>query len=127
MNAQVSAAGSWSKVERVSSITLIACLLAFIGSRLVFAMWWPMHPVDFVISMIAVILLAASFWFAAPRRSWRIFVITYASATQLVPMVIREPVLLLPILGGLIPLAILFGCLLALSRKGNHPRQVQRS
>ena len=122
MNAQPSAAGSWSKVERVTSVTLIACLLAFIGSRLIFAMWWPMHPVDFVISTIAVIVLTISFWFAAPRRSWRIAVIVYASATQLVPMVIREPVLLLPILGGLIPVAILFGSLYALSKKGRNIR-----
>ncbi len=118
MNGPVSPAGSWSKVERVTSVTLIASLLAFIGSRLVFAMWWPLHPVDFIISSIAVILLTVSFWFAAHRRSWRIAVIVYASATQLVPMVIREPVLLLPLLGALIPLAILFGCLLALSKKG---------
>lgn len=122
MNAQPSAAGSWSKVERVTSVTLIACLLAFIGSRLIFAMWWPMHPVDFVISTIAVIVLTISFWFAASRRSWRIAVIAYASATQLVPMVIREPVLLLPILGGLIPVAILFGSLFALSKKGRNIR-----
>ena len=127
MNAQLSPAGSWSKVERVTSVTLIACLLAFIGSRLVFAIWWPMHPVDFIISTIAVILLIVSFWFAAPRRSWRIAVIAYASATQLVPMVIREPVLLLPLLGALIPLAILFGCLWALSKKDRQPRPTRGS
>ncbi|MEO6926485.1 MAG: LrgA [Rhodanobacter sp.] len=118
MNAQVSPTGSWSKVERVTSVTLIACLLAFIGSRLVFSIWWPLHPVDFIISSIAVILLTASFWLGARRRFWRIAVIAYAGATQLVPMVIREPVLLLPLLGALIPMAILFWCLLALSKKG---------
>jgi len=127
MNTRVSAAGSWSKVERVTSVTLIGCLLAFIGSRLVFALWWPLHPVDFVISTIAVILLVVSFWFAARRRNWRIAVIAYASATQLVPMVIREPVLLLPLLGALIPLAILFGCLLALSKKGGGSHSQQGS
>ncbi|MEO9001656.1 MAG: LrgA [Rhodanobacter sp.] len=118
MNAQVTPSGSWRNVERVTSVTLIACLLAFIGSRLAFAIWWPMHPVDFILSSVAVVLLTISFWFAAPRRSWRIAVIAYASATQLVPMVIREPALLLPLLGAMIPLAILFGCLLALSKKG---------
>ncbi|HWU74904.1 MAG TPA: LrgA [Rhodanobacter sp.] len=127
MNAVPSPAGPWSKVERVTSVTLIACLLAFIGSRLVFAMWWPMHRVDFVISTIAVILLTASFWFAAPRRAWRIAVIAYASATQLLPMVLREPVLLLPILGALIPVAILFGSLFALSKKDRNIRPSQRS
>ncbi len=117
MNA-VATPGSWSKVERVTSLCLISCLLAFIGSRLVFAIWWPMHPVDFILSSLAVVLLTLSFWFAAHRRNGRIAVIAYASATQLVPMVLREPVLLLPILGGLIPVAILFGSLLALSKKG---------
>lgn len=114
--------GSWSKVERITSLCLIATLLAFIGSRLIFAIWWPMHPVDFILSSIAVVLLTVSFWFAAHRRNWRIAVIAYASATQLVPMVLREPVLLLPILGGLIPVTILFGSLFALSKKGRNIR-----
>ncbi|TAL88375.1 MAG: LrgA [Rhodanobacter sp.] len=127
MNAQVSPTRSWNKVERVTSVTLIACLLAFIGSRLFFAVWWPLHPVDFVISTIAVILLIVSFRFAARRRNWRIAVVAYASATQLVPMVMREPALLLPLLGALIPLTILFGCLLALSKKGSRPQSTQGS
>ncbi|HEV7123483.1 MAG TPA: LrgA [Rhodanobacter sp.] len=122
MNAVVPAPNSWSKVERIASFTLIACLLFFIGCRLAFAVWWPLPPVDFVISAVAVILLAGSFWFAAHRRALRIAVIAYASATQLVPMVVRHPLLLLPILGAMIPLAILFGCLLALSKKDNHGR-----
>ena len=120
MNALMAPPGRWSKVERVTSVTLIACLLAFIGSRLAFAIWWPLHPLDFVLSSIAVIALIASFWLPARSRNWRIAVIAYASATQLVPMVIREPILLLPILGAAIPLAILFGCLLALSKKDTH-------
>lgn len=127
MNAVSPAPGSWGQVERVASQTLIACLLAFIGSRLFFAVWWPMHPVDFVISAVAVVLLAAGFRFAAHRRGWRIAVIVYASATQLVPMVIREPALLLPIAGAMIPLAIVFGCLLALSKKGSRGRPAQHS
>jgi hypothetical protein len=119
--------GSWSKLERVTSLCLISTLLAFIGSRLIFAVWWPMHPVDFIVSSLAVVLLTASFWFAARRRRWRIAVIAYASATQLVPMVLREPVLLLPILGGLIPVAILFGSLFALSKKSRNTRPPRRS
>ena len=127
MNAVAPTLNSWNKVERVTSLTLITCLLAFIGTRMAFAVWWPLYPVDFVISAAAVILLTGSFWFAAHRRALRIAVIVYSSATQLVPMVIREPVLLLPILGAMIPLAILFGCLLALSKKGSHGRPAQRS
>ena len=127
MNAIAPTLNPWNKVERVASLTLIGCLLAFIGCRLAFAVWWPLYPVDFVISAIAVILLTGSFWFAAHRRALRIGVIVYASATQLVPMVIREPALLLPLLGAMIPLAILFGCLLALSKKGSQGRPGQRS
>lgn len=127
MNAAASSPGSWSKVERITSLCLITTLLAFISSRLIFAVWWPMHPVDFILSSLAVALLTASFWFAAHRRNWRIAVIACASATQLVPMVLREPVLLLPILGGLIPVAILFGSLLALSKKDRNIRPSQRS
>lgn len=122
MNTVAPAPNTWNKVEHIASLTLIASLLFFIGCRLAFAVWWPLHPVDYVISAVAVILLAGSFWFAAHRRALRIAVIVYASATQLVPMVIREPVLLLPLLGAMIPLAILFGCLLALSKKDSHGR-----
>jgi hypothetical protein len=35
-------------------------------------------------------------------------------------MVIREPVLLFPLIGALIPIAILVGCLIALSKKGTN-------
>ncbi|HUW53178.1 MAG TPA: LrgA [Rhodanobacter sp.] len=127
MNAPLPGQGSWSKVERVTSLCLQIVLLSFIGSRLIFAVWWPMHTLDFTISAIAVALLIASFRFAAHRRGGRIGVIAYASATQIVPMVVREPVLLLPLLGGLIPVAILLGCLIALSRKGSNARSAQRS
>jgi hypothetical protein len=127
MNTVAPAPNSWNKVEHIASLTLIACLLFFIGCRLAFAVWWPLHPVDFVISAVAVILLTGSFWYAAHRRALRIAVIVYASATQLAPMVIREPVLLLPLLGAMIPLAILFGCLLALSKKGSPGRPAQHS
>lgn len=127
MNTPMLSAGSWGKVERVTSLVLISTLLAFIGCRLVFAVWWPMHPVDFVLSCVAVALLTASFWFAPHRRRWRIGVIAYASATQLVPMVLREPALLLPIAGGLIPVAILLGSLVALSKKGSNIRPPQGS
>ena len=127
MNAPLPGQGSWSKVERVTSLCLQIVLLSFIGGRLIFAVWWPMHTLDFTISAIAVALLIASFRFAAHRRGGRIGVIAYASATQIVPMVVREPVLLLPLLGGLIPVAILLGCLIALSRKGSNARSAQRS
>jgi hypothetical protein len=113
---------SWRQVEQVASFTLIGCLLAFIGSRLFFAVWWPLHPLDFAISSVAVALLVGSFWFAMHRRGWRIAVIVFASATQLVPVVAREPKVLLPLLGALIPVGVLVGCLVALSKKGSGGR-----
>ncbi|MHB1272483.1 MAG: LrgA [Rhodanobacter sp.] len=127
MNAPLPPQASWGKVEKITSLCLISTLLAFIGSRLIFAVWWPMHTLDFTLSAIAVVLLIASFRFATNRRRWRIGVIAYASTTQILPMVVREPVLLLPLLGGLIPVAILLGCLVALSKKGGHTRPAQRS
>ncbi len=117
MNTPSPSPGSWDKVERITSLCLMVTLLSLIGSRLVFAVWWPMHAFDFVISSIAVLLLTVSFWFAPYRRSWRLWVIGYAAATQIAPMVWREPALLLPLLGGLIPVGILLGSLVALSRK----------
>ena len=127
MNAAVTSLGRWSKVERVTSLCLISSLLAFIGTRLIFAVWWPLHPLDFIVSAIAVVLLMTSFWFPPRRRHWRIAIITCAGASQLLPLAMRQPIMLLPILGAMIPLAILFACLVALSKKDRHPRQVSSS
>jgi hypothetical protein len=127
MSATTAEQGSWSKVEKVTSLCLQITLLCFIGCRLAFADWWPLPALDFAISSIAVVLLVASFWFPSPRRSWRISVVLYASATQLVPMVLRDPLLLVPLLGGLIPVAILIGSLVALSRKKPTVRPPQSS
>ena len=72
-------------------------------------------------------LAPASFWFARHTRRWRLAIIAFASATQLVPMVVRHPVLLFPLLGALVPVAILVGCLVALSKKGGSGRPPQGS
>lgn len=123
MNSPMPPQGSWDKVEKTTSFCLLIVLVLFIGSRLAFAEWWPLPPLDFVLSAIAVLLALASFWLARERRSWRLWVIGFASATQIVPMVVREPVLLFPLLGALIPVSIIIGCLIALSRKSNsHPQ-----
>jgi LPXTG-motif cell wall-anchored protein len=119
--------GSWDKVERVSSTFLLIVLASVIGTRLGFAGVWHLPPPDLWLSVIALALVLGSFWFARRRRRWRLWTIGFASATQLVPMVIREPVLLLPLLGALIPVAILLGCVIALSKKGRHGRTAQRS
>ena len=121
MSGPASARGTWDKVEFYTSYFLLLVLLSFIGTRLSFATVWQLPKIDLALSFVALLLVIGSFWFARKRRSWRIATIAFAASTQLVPMVIREPVLLFPLLGALIPLAILLGCLFALSRKGNDP------
>ncbi|MEP6897422.1 MAG: LrgA [Rhodanobacter sp.] len=117
MSAQTPARGTWDKVEFYTSYFLLMVLASFIGTRLSFATVWQLPAIDLVLSVIALLLVLGSFWFARHHRSWRIWTIALAAATQIVPMVIREPVLLFPLLGALIPIAILLGCLFALSRK----------
>lgn len=118
MNSASKPQGSWDKVEKITSLCLLTVLVSFIGCRLLFAPWWPLPALDFALSLLAVVLVTGSFWFARHSRSSRLWVIGCASATQLVPMVCREPALLLPLLGALIPVSILLLCLATLSKKG---------
>jgi hypothetical protein len=99
-------------------------LLSVLGMRLGFDGVWQMPKIDLALSTIALLLVIGSFWFARNNRRLRLCIIAFAGATQLVPMVVREPVLLFPLLGALIPVAILVGCLVALSRKrpDGHPQ-----
>lgn len=125
MNTPAPVRGTWDKVEFYTSYFLMLVLASFIGTRLGFAEVWHLPTLDFVLSVIALLLVLGSFWFARNHRNWRLSIITFAAATQLVPMVVREPVLLLPLLGALIPVGILIGCLVALSKKGSggHPQK----
>ncbi|MFC5435103.1 LrgA [Rhodanobacter umsongensis] len=125
MNMPAPVRGKWDKVEFYTSYFLLLVLISFIGTRLAFATVWQLPTIDFVLSVVAMLLLIASFWFGRHSRRWRLCTIGFAAATQLVPMVIRQPVLLFPLLGALIPIAILVGCLIALSKKGadSRPRQ----
>jgi hypothetical protein len=109
--------GRWSKVEKVTSICLLIVLASFLGTRLAFAGVWQLPPLDLVLSISALLLVLASFWFARHSRRLRLWVIAFASATQIVPMVVREPVLLFPLLAAAIPVAIVVGCLVALAKK----------
>jgi len=118
-NTVVAAAGKWDKVEFYTSYFLMLVLLSVLGMRLGFDGVWQMPKIDLALSIIALLLVIGSFWFACQNRCLRLCIIAFASATQLVPMVIREPVLLFPLLGALIPVAILVGCLMALSRKSS--------
>jgi hypothetical protein len=118
VNTSAPVRGTWNKVEFYTSYFLMAVLASVIGTRLGFDGVWKMPTVDLTLSIIALLLVIGSFWFARHNRRMRLWIIAFASATQLVPMVIRQPVLLFPLLGALIPVAILVGCLVALSKKG---------
>ena len=118
MNSPAPVRGKWDKVEFYTSYFLLLVLISFIGTRLAFATVWQLPTIDFVLSIIAMLLVLVSFWFGRHSRRWRLWTIAFATATQIVPMVIRQPVLLFPLIGALIPIAILVGCLIALSKKG---------
>jgi hypothetical protein len=118
MNSPAPVRGKWDKVEFYTSYFLLLVLISFIGTRLAFATVWQLPTIGFVLSVIAMLLVLASFWFGRHSRRWRLWTIGFATATQIVPMVLRQPVLLFPLIGALIPIAILVGCLIALSKKG---------
>ncbi|KRE87131.1 LrgA [Rhodanobacter sp. Soil772] len=127
MNTPAPARGSWGKVEFYTSFFLLAVLATVIGMRLGFESVWRLPTLDLDLSVVALALVLASFWLARHSRRWRLAIVAFASATQLVPMVVREPILLLPLLGALIPVGILAGCLVALSKKGPSDRPPQGS
>ncbi|HEY8329386.1 MAG TPA: LrgA [Rhodanobacter sp.] len=120
MNTPAPARGSWGRVEFYTSFFLLAVLATVIGMRLGFESVWRLPTLDLDLSVVALALVLASFWLARHSRRWRLAIIAFASATQLVPMVVREPILLLPLLGALVPVGILVGCLVALSKKGGN-------
>ncbi|MBD8873818.1 LrgA [Rhodanobacter sp. DHB23] len=108
----------WDKVEYWSSYFLLAVLGSVILTRLAFAGIWSVPTLDLVLGGIALLLVLASPWIARRRRALRIGIVAYATATQLVPVCVRHPAVLLPLLGALIPVAIMVWALAALSRKG---------
>ncbi|GLQ48782.1 LrgA [Dyella flava] len=118
---------SWDKVEFYTSYFLMFVLASVIGTRLSFATVWELPTLDLVLSIIAMVLVLASFWIARRRRSWRLWIIAFATATQLIPMVLRHPATLFPLLGGLIPVVIMVWALFALSRKGSNSPRVRGS
>jgi len=115
------ARGRWGRVEFYASFFLLAVLATVIGMRLGFESVWRLPTIDLDLSAIALPLVLASFWLARHSCRWRLAIITFAAATQLVPMVVRQPILLLPLLGALIPVTILAICLVALSKKDTTP------
>jgi hypothetical protein len=121
------ARSSWGKVEFYTSYFLMFVLASVIGTRLSFASVWQLPTIDLIFNIIALILVIASFWIARRRRGWRLWIIAFATATQLIPMVIRYPATLFPLLGGLIPVIIMVWALIALSRKGSNGPRVRGS
>ena len=108
----------WDKVEFYSSYFLMVVLASVMGTRLSFASVWQIPTVDLLFSIIALVMVVASFWIARKRRSWRLWIIAFATATQLLPMVLRYPATLFPLLGALIPVAVIVWALVSLSHKG---------
>ncbi len=108
----------WDKVEFWTSYFLLAVLGSVILARLGFASVWTLPTLDLVLGSIALLLICASPWIARRGRALRIFIVAYATATQLVPMCVRHPAVLLPLLGALIPVVIMIWALFTLSRKG---------
>jgi len=117
VNGPAPARGRWDKVEFYASYFLLAVLASVIATRLGFADVWALPRLDFVLSVLALALVLASFWIARARRGLRIGVIAFASATQLLPMTVRHPAIALPLLGALVPVLIALWALVALSRK----------
>ncbi|HTV84071.1 MAG TPA: LrgA [Dyella sp.] len=118
---------SWDKVEFYTSYFLMFVLASVIGTRLAFDSVWTLPPLDLAFNILALILVIASFWIARKRRSWRLWIIAFTTATQLVPMVLRHPATLFPLLGGLIPVAIMAWALYSLSRKSPNDPRAHRS
>ena len=114
----MSGQGNWNKVEWTASYFLLAVLFTVLIIRLGFVSVWPLPTLDLILSWIAFIAVTAAFWFGRKSRPVRLWVIGYGAATQLIPMVIREPVLLLPIVGAAIPVGIIVWALIVLSKKG---------
>ena len=108
----------WDKVELTASYTLLTILATELLTRLGLFSMFPLPPVDLVLSLIATVLVIGAFWFARSSRKARFWIIGFASATQLVPMVVRQPILLLPLIGAAVPVAIMLWAMIALSKKG---------
>ena len=118
---------SWDKVELFATISLLVVLATVLITRLSFAEVWKLPTVDLVLTRMALALTALALWLGRKRRWLRIGAVAFGGATQLVPMVVRQPVLIFPLLGAIIPVIILAVSLALLSRKRPEPRVAPRS
>ena len=118
---------SWDKVELFATISLLIVLGTVLVTRLSFAEVWKLPTVDLVLTWMALGLTALALWLGRRRRWLRIGAVVFGGATQLVPMVVRQPVLIFPLLGAIIPVIILAVSLALLSRKRPEARTASRS
>jgi len=118
---------SWDKVELFATFSLLIVLATVLVTRLSFIEVWKLPPVDLVLTWMALAFTALALWLGRTRRWLRIGAVAFGAATQLVPMVVRQPVLILPLLGAIIPVIILAVSLALLSRKRPEPRSAPRS
>ncbi|ODV10733.1 MAG: LrgA [Rhodanobacter sp. SCN 68-63] len=118
---------SWDKVELFATISLLVVLATVLITRLSFAEVWKLPVVDLVLTWMALALTGLALWLGRKRRWLRIGAVAFGGATQLVPMVVRQPVLIFPLLGAIIPVIILAVSLALLSRKRPEPRVAPRS
>lgn len=107
----------WDKVELFASYSLLVLLATVLITRLSFDTVWVMPKIDLVLSWASLLAVAVALWQGRWRRWLRVGAVAFASITQLVPMVVREPELLFPLIGAIVPVAILVIALAALSRK----------
>jgi hypothetical protein len=118
---------SWDKVELFATFSLLVVLATVLITRLSFAEVWKLPPVDLVLTWMALGITALALWLGRRRRWLRIGAVVFGGATQLVPMVVRQPVLIFPLLGAIIPVIILAVSLALLSRKRPETRPAPRS
>ncbi|MGA0585628.1 LrgA [Dyella sp. KRB-257] len=118
---------SWDKVELFATFSLLVVLATVLITRLSFAEVWKLPTVDLVLTWMALAFTALALWLGRRRRWLRIGAVVFGGATQLVPMVVRQPVLIFPLLGAIIPVIILAVSLALLSRKRPETRPAPRS
>jgi len=114
-------------VELFATFSLLVVLATVLVTRLSFAEVWKLPTVDLVLTWMALALTALALWLGRRRRWLRIGAVAFGAATQLVPMVVRQPVLIFPLLGAIVPVIILAVSLALLSRKRAEPRAAPRS
>jgi hypothetical protein len=127
VNAPAPVPARWGKVEFYASHFLMVVLASVILTRLGFAEVWSVPRLDIVLGVLALVAIVAVALAGRRRRGLRLLVVSYAATTQLAPMTVRHPQILLPLIGALIPVGIAIGALVALSRKDRSERGISGS